>query len=65
MSAVTPLIPARQKDVNRAKVCDDNFIEFVRGWNGTAAHKPAPDAADPSRQRCARRGISPNCSSRS
>src|SRR6478736_8013373 len=44
MAAVTPLIPARQKDVNRAKVCDDNFIEFVRGWNGTPARKPAPEA---------------------
>ena len=30
MSAeLKPLIPARHKDLNRAKVCDDNFIEFV------------------------------------
>ena len=29
-----PLIPARHKDVNRAKVCDDNFVEFVKGWSG-------------------------------
>ena len=35
-------IPARHKDVNRAKVCDDNFVEFVRGWNGRAEPKPAP-----------------------
>src|SRR5688572_12725980 len=42
MSAATPLIPARHKDVNRAKVCDDNFVEFVRGWNGTPEPKPAP-----------------------
>ena len=27
-------IPARMRDVNRAKVCDDNFVEFVRGWAG-------------------------------
>jgi 2-oxoisovalerate dehydrogenase E1 component len=45
MAAVTPLIPARQKDVNRAKVCDDNFVEFVRGWSGTPAR--APDAGAP------------------
>ncbi|MFM6989557.1 MAG: thiamine pyrophosphate-dependent enzyme [Arenimonas sp.] len=42
MSAVTP-IPARHKDVNRAKVCDDNFIEFVRNWQGDVLSKPAPD----------------------
>jgi 2-oxoisovalerate dehydrogenase E1 component len=42
MSAVAPLIPARQKDVNRAKVCDDNFIEFVTGWNGRPEPRPAP-----------------------
>src|SRR5688572_26861101 len=42
MSAATPLIPARHKDVNRAKVCDDNFVEFVRGWNGTPPRKPKP-----------------------
>ena len=38
-------IPARHKDVNRAKVCDDNFVEFVRGWNGRAQARPAPDEA--------------------
>ncbi len=42
MSAVAPLIPARQKDVNRAKVCDDNFVEFVRNWSGTPMPRPAP-----------------------
>jgi 2-oxoisovalerate dehydrogenase E1 component len=45
MSAVAPLIPARQKDVNRAKVCDDNFIEFVKGWNGRPEPRPAPHEA--------------------
>ena len=44
MAAVTPLIPARHKDVNRAKVCDDNFIEFVRDWSGTPARAPDPGA---------------------
>jgi 2-oxoisovalerate dehydrogenase E1 component len=37
-------IPARQKNVNRAQVCDENFVEFVRGWNGRAQRKPAADA---------------------
>jgi 2-oxoisovalerate dehydrogenase E1 component len=37
-----PLIPARHKDVNRAKVCDDNFTEFVKGWSGAPQHRPAP-----------------------
>ena len=38
----TPLIPARHKDVNRAKVCDDNFIEFVANWSGRPEPRPAP-----------------------
>jgi 2-oxoisovalerate dehydrogenase E1 component len=42
MSAAAPLIPARQKDVNRAKVCDDNFVEFVTGWTGHVQARPAP-----------------------
>ncbi|WP_395771641.1 thiamine pyrophosphate-dependent enzyme [Arenimonas sp.] len=37
------LIPARQKDVNRAKVCDDNFIEFVQNWQGEVLPKPSPE----------------------
>lgn len=37
------LIPARQKDVNRAKVCDDNFIAFVQNWQGEVLPKPTPD----------------------
>ena len=45
MSAAPSPIPARQKNVNRAQVCDENFVEFVRGWNGRrAARKPAADA---------------------
>jgi 2-oxoisovalerate dehydrogenase E1 component len=38
-------IPARMKGVNRAEVCDVNFQEFVRGWNGHAQPGPAPDEA--------------------
>lgn len=45
MSEPVALIPARQKDVNRAKVCDDNFIEFVRNWQGDVQHRPAPAEA--------------------
>ncbi|KFN47168.1 thiamine pyrophosphate-dependent enzyme [Arenimonas metalli] len=41
MSAAT-LVPARHKDVNRAKVCDDNFIEFVANWSGRPEPRPAP-----------------------
>lgn len=45
MSAAAPLIPARHKDVNRAKVCDDNFTEFVTNWSGTVEARPAPHEA--------------------
>ncbi len=45
MSAVPKSVPARQKNVNRAQVCDENFLEFVRNWRGTPARKPQPDAA--------------------
>jgi len=38
-------IPARMKGVNRAEICDVNFQEFVRGWNGRADAKPAPGEA--------------------
>jgi len=41
---VPALIPARQKNVNRAQVCDENFIEYVRQWSGTPQRKPAPEA---------------------
>ena len=44
MSAAPTPTPARQKNVNRAQVCDENFVEFVRAWNGRRARKPAPDA---------------------
>ncbi len=27
-------IPARMKGLNRAEICDQNFIEFVKIWNG-------------------------------
>ena len=45
MSAAAPLIPARHKDVNRAKVCDDNFSEYVANWSGAVQARPAPHEA--------------------
>ncbi len=42
MSAQPVLIPARQKNVNRALVCDENFVEFVNNWSGQVHGKPAP-----------------------
>ena len=38
-------IPARMKGVNRAEVCDVNFSEFVKSWDGIPDAKPAPDEA--------------------
>ncbi|HET9485350.1 MAG TPA: thiamine pyrophosphate-dependent enzyme [Xanthomonadales bacterium] len=45
MSAVPNPIPARMKGLNRAEVCDQNFIEFVRNWSGRADAAPAPGEA--------------------
>jgi 2-oxoisovalerate dehydrogenase E1 component len=39
------VISARMKGVNRAEICDVNFQEFVRGWDGRADAKPSPDEA--------------------
>ena len=36
-------IPARMKGLNRAEICDVNFIEFVKSWGGTPHARPAPD----------------------
>ena len=44
MTVANP-IPARMRGLNRAEICDVNFQEFVRGWNGHAQPKPAPDEA--------------------
>ena len=38
-------IPARMKGLNRAEICDVNFSELVKAWNGHADAKPAPDEA--------------------
>ncbi len=37
MFAVVPdPIPARMKGLNRAEICDTNFIDFVQQWRGPA-----------------------------
>ncbi len=45
MNAIATPIPARHKNVNRAEVCDHNFIEFVQQWHGQARQSPAPDSS--------------------
>jgi|GEM_PF-5323025 len=45
MFAVVPdPIPARMRGLNRAEVCDVNFLEAVRAWRGIPRPRPAPDA---------------------
>lgn len=34
-------IPARMKGLNRAEICDQNFIEFVKVWNGQSGRGTA------------------------
>jgi 2-oxoisovalerate dehydrogenase E1 component len=31
------------RGLNRAEICDVNFIEFVKDWSGSADAKPAAD----------------------
>jgi len=38
-------IPARMKGVNRAEVCDVNFSEFVKAWDGQSDARPAAHEA--------------------
>mgnify|MGYP003299669954 CR=1 FL=1 len=42
MPVIPKPIPARMKGVNRAEICDVNFIEFVRDWSGHADAAPSP-----------------------
>ncbi len=34
-------IPARMRGLNRAEICDVNFSEFVKGWDGPMDARPA------------------------
>ena len=36
-------IPARMRGLNRAEICDRNFVEFVQAWQGTPGDAPAAD----------------------
>jgi len=45
MSNIANPIPARMRGLNRAEICDVNFSEFVRGWDGRADAAPAPGEA--------------------
>ena len=38
-------IPARMKGLNRAEICDVNFVEFVKAWSGRSDARPAPGEA--------------------
>jgi len=38
-------IPARMRGLNRAEICDVNFQEFVRDWEGRGGAAPAPGDA--------------------
>ncbi len=35
-------IPARMRGLNRAEICDQNFVEFVQEWGGRVGPRPAP-----------------------
>ena len=43
MNAIPKPIPARHRNVNRAEVCDQDFVEFVEGWSGTPRRAPRAD----------------------
>ena len=45
MAAIPNPIPARHRNVNRAEVCDANFVEFVQGWHGEKRRTPRADEA--------------------
>ncbi len=38
-------IPARMKGLNRAEICDVNFTEFVKGWDGRVDARPGEGEA--------------------
>jgi hypothetical protein len=58
MFAVVPdPIPARMRVLNRADVCDANFLDAVRGWRGTPRPAPGAGCADPAGQHAHRRRV--------
>jgi 2-oxoisovalerate dehydrogenase E1 component len=44
MNAIAKPIPARHKGLNRAEICDQNFIEFVNEWAGSSSSVDTADA---------------------
>ncbi|PNS07787.1 thiamine pyrophosphate-dependent enzyme [Solilutibacter silvestris] len=42
-AAIPNPVPARMKGVNRAEVCDVNFTEFVKAWDGQKDVRPTAD----------------------
>jgi 2-oxoisovalerate dehydrogenase E1 component len=38
-----PVITARHRGLNRAEICDQNWLEFVRDWRGNARRAPLPE----------------------
>ncbi|MGV8940146.1 MAG: thiamine pyrophosphate-dependent enzyme [Lysobacter sp.] len=44
MSSLSSPIPARMRGLNRAEICDVNFTEYVRQWDGPAGSPPAASA---------------------
>jgi len=42
MSTPATAIPARMRGVNRAEICDQNFIEFVKEYPASGRRRPAP-----------------------
>lgn len=40
-----PVIAARHRGLNRAEICDQNWLEYVRDWSGEARRAPAADDA--------------------
>ncbi len=41
---MTPAIAARHRGLNRAEICDQNLVEFIRDWSGEGSPRPADDA---------------------
>ncbi|HET6397867.1 MAG TPA: thiamine pyrophosphate-dependent enzyme [Pseudoxanthomonas sp.] len=44
MSTQQTPIPAWKKGINRAEICDRNFTEFVRAWDGAPRQRPGDGA---------------------
>ncbi|UTA52842.1 thiamine pyrophosphate-dependent enzyme [Lysobacter soli] len=44
MSLIPNPIPARMKGLNRAEICDVNFVEFVKAWDGRVNARPSANA---------------------